>query len=48
MSEVPVLSEEELAAFTTEGLVLLDRPLTWEIIGELLAVLPAGDERAGA
>ena len=48
MSEVPVLSEEELAAFAAEGLVLLDRPLTWEIIGELLAVLPASDESAGA
>lgn len=48
MNEVPVLSEEELAAFANEGLLLLDRPLTWEIIGELLAVLPASDERVGA
>lgn len=43
MNEAPVLSEEERTAFATEGLVLLDRPLTWEIIGELLAVLPDGE-----
>lgn len=48
MNELPVLSEEELAAFAADGLLLLDRPLTWEIVGELLATLPATDPRAGA
>lgn len=39
-NEAPVLSEGELEAFVAEGLVILDRPLTWEIVGELLAALP--------
>jgi hypothetical protein len=42
-----VLSEEELAAFAAEGLILLDRPLTWQLIGELLAALPATEEIDG-
>ncbi len=46
MNEMSVLSGEELTAFATEGLLLLDRPLTWEIIGELLAALPATDPSA--
>ena len=40
MNEAPVLSESELEVFVAEGLVILDRPLTWEIVGELLATLP--------
>lgn len=48
MNEMSVLSAEELRAFATEGLLLLDRPLTWEIIGELLATSPAVDQSAGA
>ena len=36
MTENPLLSEGELAVFAEEGLVLLDRPLTWEIIACLL------------
>jgi hypothetical protein len=42
MSEAPILSHGELEAFVAEGLVILDRPLTWEIIGELLAALEPG------
>ena len=37
---------EELAAFTDEGLLLLDRPLSWEIVGELLAALSATEPNA--
>ena len=47
MNVAPVLSGEELAAFADEGLLLLDRPLTWEIVGELLAALPATEPNAG-
>ncbi|MBI2503540.1 MAG: hypothetical protein HYW07_09965 [Candidatus Latescibacteria bacterium] len=44
MTEEPVLSEGELAAFVSAGFVVLGRPLTWEIIGELLAALPSTEE----
>jgi hypothetical protein len=39
---LPGQLEAELEAFVAEGLVILDRPLTWEIVGELLAALPPG------
>lgn len=39
MNEAPVLSEGELERFVGEGLLILNRPLTWEIVGELLAAL---------
>ncbi len=39
MSETPALDKNEIEAFVAEGLVIFDRPLTWEMVGELLAVL---------
>ena len=42
MSEATLLRQGELEAFVAEGVVILDRPLTWEMVGELLAALEPG------
>jgi hypothetical protein len=46
MSEFELLREGELEAFVAEGVVVLDRPLTWEMVGQLLDALDPGDPPA--
>ncbi|MBM3277702.1 MAG: hypothetical protein FJY95_06430 [Candidatus Handelsmanbacteria bacterium] len=47
MNEVPELHQCEIDGFLAEGLLVLDRPLTWEMAGELLAALASGEPHAG-
>ena len=48
MTDFPLLSQRELAAFVEEGFVVLDRPLTWEILGRLLDTLSEDAEQVDA
>jgi len=47
MNEAPELHQSELDGFLAEGLLVLDRPLTWEMVGELLTALAPGEPPAG-
>ncbi|MCC7263857.1 MAG: hypothetical protein IT369_15200 [Candidatus Latescibacteria bacterium] len=47
MSPPPALSAEEIGTFVGEGALILDRPLTWEIVGALLAALDSAEAGDG-